>query len=170
MSLLIEKTSKICSRCNVIKELSEFQKNKQSKDGLKSVCKDCIRVYNHNKYLQNKNNPKRKESRKRWRDNNKEKIATINKFRRIKKTYGITKEEYYDLIESQDNTCPICNLSLNGDSQIDVDHCHKTGNVRGILHNVCNRFVSCIEEDSSSPEERLKNTIKYIESFNTNDN
>ena len=35
-------TSKICSKCNIDKGLGEFHRNKSSKDGHRSVCKDCI--------------------------------------------------------------------------------------------------------------------------------
>ena len=33
---------KVCSKCKVEKELSEFHKQRNSKDGYKSLCKSCV--------------------------------------------------------------------------------------------------------------------------------
>lgn len=53
---------KKCNKCNIEKELNSFPKNKRSKDGLRSDCKDC-----------------RKETRRAYRENNKEKIKEQQK-------------------------------------------------------------------------------------------
>jgi hypothetical protein len=36
---------KVCTKCKVEKELTEFHKDKRSKDGLRSKCKSCRRKY-----------------------------------------------------------------------------------------------------------------------------
>lgn len=46
--------SKKCSKCDCIKELSEFYSNKKSKDGLSYVCKECIFIYKKEHYKNNK--------------------------------------------------------------------------------------------------------------------
>lgn len=53
---------KKCSKCNIERELNCFTKNKYSKDGLRSDCKDC-----------------RRETRRVYRENNKEKIKEQQK-------------------------------------------------------------------------------------------
>lgn len=35
-------TGKVCSKCKIEKELTEFHKNINSKDGVKNICKKCI--------------------------------------------------------------------------------------------------------------------------------
>lgn len=39
-------TTKCCSKCNIFKELYCYSKDKQKKDGLRSNCKECGRIYN----------------------------------------------------------------------------------------------------------------------------
>jgi len=92
---------KVCSKCKEEKELCEFQKRKDSNDGLRSECKSCIKFYhkvwrtqNPNKYpVYNKqfkiNNPEiHKTIIKKYKENNKEKIENNNrKWRQNNKEY-----------------------------------------------------------------------------------
>jgi hypothetical protein len=41
---------KVCTKCGKCKPLSYYNKNKHSKDGLRTVCKDCQSEYNKNRY------------------------------------------------------------------------------------------------------------------------
>jgi len=61
---------KVCSNCNIEKELTEFHRYKHSKDGVRSVCKVCISTINKKP----ENRIKRNGNRKSWSKNNKEKI------------------------------------------------------------------------------------------------
>jgi hypothetical protein len=61
----------------------------------------------------------------------------------IKSKYGLCKEAYGEALLLQGYTCPICDEPL-GDDQV-VDHCHKTGVVRGIVHNQCNKVLGYLE-------------------------
>ena len=56
----------------------------------------------------------------------------------IKTTYGITIEEYEDLLAKQKGGCAICGQSPDI-RRLAIDHNHSTGRVRGLLcakHNV----------------------------------
>lgn len=68
---------KRCNRCNVEKELSEFNKNKYSKDGLMSGCKECIKSYKK-KYREEKKEDL-SEKKKIWNSQNKNHISEYNK-------------------------------------------------------------------------------------------
>lgn len=52
--------------------------------------------------------------------------------------YGIkiTKEQYKQMVQAQNSVCAIC-LS-RGTRDLDVDHCHSTGEIRGLLCQDCN--------------------------------
>ena len=45
---------KICSKCELEKEVSEFTKNKRKKDGYNSYCKECNKTYQQGHYQRNK--------------------------------------------------------------------------------------------------------------------
>ena len=64
---------KICPKCEQEKELSEFHKAKNHKDGFRSICKKCIQEYGK---LYRRDNTKKL---KKWRDENQEKIQKWNK-------------------------------------------------------------------------------------------
>lgn len=60
------------------------------------------------------------------------------RLRFMKARYGITPEEYLDMEEAQGGVCKICGEPPDK-TRLHVDHCHKTGKVRGLLcfkHNL----------------------------------
>ncbi len=81
---------KKCSRCKENKELDQFCKSKQSKDGYKPWCRNCTKLYNINnkeKYKISQNKFKNKhpnynieqyERIKEWNLNNKDKVKLTN--------------------------------------------------------------------------------------------
>lgn len=56
-------------------------------------------------------------------------------FQRIERVYGLSKDEYLHLFDSQGGGCAICKTT---DRQLVVDHCHTTNQVRGLLCYTCN--------------------------------
>ena len=76
---------KICSKCAISKEHDQFYKRKESLDGLKSNCKDCVRD-TVKKYAKN-NSEKIALKKKLWHQENKEKEAL-----RKQKWYNANKE------------------------------------------------------------------------------
>jgi hypothetical protein len=58
----------------------------------------------------------------------------------LRRTYNISLAEYRSIVAAQDGVCPICQKPLEGISN-PVDHDHKTGVVRGVLHTYCNHRV-----------------------------
>jgi hypothetical protein len=78
----------------------------------------------------------------------------------IKRTYGITVEQYNNLLSSQDFKCAICradfDLRKKGASP-SIDHCHSTKRVRGILCSKCNISLGHLEKEGF-----LEAAIKYL--------
>ena len=72
--------------------------------------------------------------------------------------YKITLEDYNKMFEEQGKACKICKTTeyRGKGKHMHVDHCHKTGKVRGILCNICNRALSLIESAG------LDNIIEYF--------
>ena len=71
----------------------------------------------------------------------------------LKARYGITLEEKEQMMLDQGNKCLICNIKFtdcfNCNTAPSVDHCHITGNIRGILCNRCNRGLGCYNDSIS---------------------
>ena len=68
---------KVCSKCLIEKEISEFRKDLQNKDGHKHICKECIKEYNI------KNKEKIQSYRKEYYIKNREKENEYKKNRRL---------------------------------------------------------------------------------------
>lgn len=81
----------------------------------------------------------------------------------LKSTYGITPEQFDALLASQGGVCAICGKlppAIKGaPGQWNVDHCHKTGAVRGILCSPCNIGIGQLGDDP----DRLRVAIAYLE-------
>lgn len=57
----------------------------------------------------------------------------------LKHSYGITYDDFDRMYEEQGGGCWICHDELPIDSpEIHVDHCHASGDVRGLLCRMCN--------------------------------
>jgi hypothetical protein len=88
-------------------------------------------------------------------------------FNQIKAKYGISKEDYLSLVERQENKCAICNNEETAPNtwkkdkarRLAIDHCHKTGIIRGLLCYRCNTTLGKVED---TPE-LLRNMAAYLE-------
>lgn len=74
----------------------------------------------------------------------------------LRRRYGLTPEQKEELFVSQDKQCAICGNP--SPTRWAIDHCHKTGRVRGILCQSCNTGVGLFADNT----ERLKAAIKYL--------
>lgn len=62
-----------------------------------------------------------------------------------KKRYGLTPQQRQDLRDLRGNKCFICDKPPAGKQILCIDHCHKTGRVRGALCIRCNTLVGWLE-------------------------
>ena len=96
-----------------------------------------------------------------WKSDNLDKVRQY----KWKERYGITPEQYTEMLVCQGGCCAICghpetaiNVGTNEIQKLAVDHCHITGKVRGLLCQDCNRGISKFHDDIK----RLGNAIKYL--------
>ena len=119
------------------------------------------------------NNPeKNAEFQRQWREKNPdynknyirekrkkdpEQFALWDRRKRLKLRYGITIEQYEEMVASQ-NGCAVCGHYSENGSRLVVDHDHVTGKVRGLLCHNCNLTLGKFEDNISW----IKNLAAYL--------
>jgi hypothetical protein len=78
----------------------------------------------------------------------------------MRRTYGISMQEFDELVEFQGGKCAICFKPLDAiNRRANIDHCHDTGKVRGILCTGCNTGIGHLGDNI----EGLKKALYYLE-------
>jgi len=139
---------KKCTVCKLELPFENYHKSKSSSDGYGYRCKKCDREARHN-----------------YRDKNRERFREVSRRKYLKHRYSITPEIYEKILEDQGGCCAICKIDSNKSAygkhvspRFSVDHCHKTGNVRGLLCNSCNRGLGLLGDDP----EVLEQAVLYL--------
>jgi len=139
-------------------ELELFSSHAQSKYGKQNKCKVCINL--------KLRSPLSIKAREKLRIRNKEKRANSKDFRDhmyyvgISSKYGLSREDYLVMYEEQQGSCAICGINetmLNG-KRLVVDHCHDTGEVRGLLCVRCNTGIGMLQDNA----EILASAVDYL--------
>lgn len=145
-----------CKRCNSEQALEKFYAKHpirpdpvvdiDNKTRHCSVCKtwkhwDAFGIYKGQPKAQCKECRAELELRKRGFDiDGSRRIAHRSK---LKTKYGITPEQYDEMLKAQDGCCAICRSPTPGirGQSFCVDHDHTTGRIRGLLCGKCNRAL-----------------------------
>lgn len=120
---------KTCTKCGLKKQLDGFHKRSAMLDGRKSECKECTRKYQKEKY-----------------DSGELREAVYLR------NYGITLEQYDQMVLDQDGCCKICGTDNPGSNRcrFSIDHNHETGEVRGLLCGSCNAALGLFKDNPST--------------------
>lgn len=90
--------------------------------------------------------------------------AIDNRDRALRKNYGISLSEYETMLARQEGKCPICDSNFpGGKGTWQVDHCHTTGVVRGLLCHHCNLLLGHAKDSVRC----LKQAIHYLQSHHS---
>jgi hypothetical protein len=98
------------------------------------------------------------------------------RWRHVKATYGLTKEDYQQLFESQNGKCAICettqgSINLTDKLHFTIDHKHDNtrtrgtrdrSKIRGLLCAECNSALGFFKDDLNV----LLNAVKYLQLHN----
>jgi len=168
---IFDGTKKRCSLCQEYKERTKknWYKTISTKDGLSGYCKTCKtkenKIHLDNRIKRNQvKDPYNKTLKycslcRKWKERNKriwnKNISTSDGLHGIckiclslqnkKRKYNLDPEEFYILLKNQNSRCKICgNLLTNN---INIDHNHKTGEIRGLLCNSCNRALGYFKDN-----------------------
>jgi len=148
---------KTCSDCNLTKPVTEFYRRASRPEtqlsGWTGACRECIRV-RQNAYFGGLSAERRRE------------LTQGNRFRRRR----ITPTEGEAMAVAQGGVCAICGeravdrlrpgkkspLTAEG---LQVDHCHNSNVVRGLLCKPCNTALGCMKDNV----EWIRRMADYIE-------
>jgi hypothetical protein len=156
--------NKICYKCNTEQPLNQFTKDKYSKDNHSGLCKACTAI--KRKAWNTQNPGVTVAASKRWTEENPEKAKRIRRNSWLKHSYGITQDQYDEMLRLQNNQCAICQRPQSDMiRKFCVDHNHTTGEVRDLLCPECNSLIGMAKEN----KDILLKAISYIEKHNLKD-
>lgn len=89
-----------------------------------------------------------------WKKDNPERYQDLQ----LKK-YGITWEDYRQILDDQQGVCAICQIECSTGKNLAVDHCHETGEVRGLLCSNCNTAIGKFKDSTKN----LQRAIDYLQ-------
>ena len=160
---------KRCKVCGQIKALDDFYRAPGMRDGYRSDCKACNLAAKAARNAANpeparerarewiRQNPDRyAEKQARYRADGRKKVSDRRSY--LKRTYGITLEQYDEMLDAQDCRCAICRRSPRSDISLHVDHDHATGVRRGLLCFKCNNALGDFADDI----EQLERAVTYL--------
>ena len=143
--------TKRCCRCTRDLEASEFYPHRRMKSGLQSHCRKCSRAWHHERpdYVRAKNAAFKAKNP----------TYAVDRHRITK--FGVSPDQLKQMSSRQGGLCAGClrdfRDTLRGPH---VDHCHKTGVVRGLLCRDCNLILGHARDKSST----LIRLVTYLES------
>lgn len=99
-----------------------------------------------------KENPEKvREQKRRHYHANKDKARVKMRSSALKRKYGITIDEFGDMLAIQGASCAICGATKpGGTGDFHVDHCHSSGAIRGLLCSNCNRGLGYFRDNPAA--------------------
>lgn len=138
-------TTKVCIKCNRELAISSFHWRSDSNKH-RNDCKSCRSKASLKQYY---------DDHDKWKSQR----AKASRKYYLKKLYNMSVEDYEKMLEQQNYKCAICGQHETQKRVLSVDHCHKTGKVRGALCAACNRGIGSLKES----KEVLEAAINYLQ-------
>jgi hypothetical protein len=98
--------------------------------------------------------PKHKERIRAYYVKNRERVTAREREARLKRRYGITVKQRDQMFAQYEGKCWLCR---EGVAEM-IDHCHKTGRVRGALCLHCNNGLGFFRDNTGT----LLKAIRYL--------
>jgi hypothetical protein len=143
--------SRACTRCKVVKSLSDYSSNRRNWDGKQSICRGCDLA---------RQKAFRKDPEGRIR------VAEWGRRSAIKSRYGLTEDEFNRRVADQGGVCAICGKPPTGgvrSRHLVVDHCHVTGRTRDLLCSKCNTALGQFGDSVAG----LMKAVAYLQRHET---
>lgn len=126
---------KICRKCQRRKRPDDFGAYPANRDGLQSWCREC-----------------RSADLRRRRAATPRNESRLDSFRRmLRHFYDLSLDDWHSLIVGAVGRCEICGADFVDDrgkkNACNIDHCHETEEVRGLLCAACNRALGSVPRE-----------------------
>jgi hypothetical protein len=142
----MDSLSKECKHCKKVKYFTDYHDNREMRDGKSSYCKPCA-----------------SQRSAEWKRKNKDRAKDSE----LQLKYGISLVDHKRLHKLQKGRCAICHI-LEADAPrktLFVDHCHTTGEVRGLICHHCNSGLGHFMDNVDF----LENAKSYLQKEENND-
>lgn len=163
-----------CTKCGNDKPECDFNRDGRRKSGLQCWCRDCTKSYgsaHRSKPEVREKDRQRRHSRRHdpctrgkvlgyFRNRHQDPVVSrLHADRAAARTYGIPIEEVVRLRAK--THCDCCGQPLEDwGSARNIDHCHETGKVRGMVCRECNLSMRGPSEQCIA---RLRCCVSYLE-------
>lgn len=124
--------AKTCSECNQLLPAAAFYAPSATQ------CKRCRQVLNEV-----------------WQQAHQDQVARANRAGVLRRKYAMTLDQEEELLAQQEHACAICRTPFDG-VYPHVDHCHRTGRIRGLLCSKCNHGLGLLGDDLLHIERALR--------------
>lgn len=170
---------KICIYCGIMKPAADYHSHRYTtRTGresvrLNSACRPChsSRMAAHK--LKHRRTERYKEARKAYRSRIQDRTTAQLRADReanpekwanyyLKRQYGITYGEYMAMSAAQGGRCKVCGelpTVVGKKRALHVDHCHKSGKIRGLLCHQCNVSIGLLKDDPAI----IRSLLLYVE-------
>mgnify|MGYP001571359855 CR=1 FL=1 len=133
--------TKRCYACKVVQDVTNFYRS--NKLYYQKECKSCTRI-----------------RKGKWHKTVQGKLSTANT--KLKQRFGLSLEIYERMYATQAGKCLICGVTESYlGHRLAVDHCHITGQIRGLLCKACNIGIGVFNDNIQS----LEAAIVYLRSY-----
>lgn len=146
--------AKVCVTCKLWKSYDEFRHRSRNKDGLqlpRPICKAC-EAGQAAEYRQ-EHPDKHTQAKRNWEKNNPEKHERIQ-LRKKARDIGLDPDIIEAHFDSHRGLCDLCSRPPSGTRKngrpryLSIDHCHASGEFRGLLCNSCNLALGMFRDDA----------------------
>jgi hypothetical protein len=120
-----------------------------------STCRECEKIAQQDET----HKQGRREYFRNWRKAHPNRGRATRKSDRMRLEYGLTVDQYSQILLNQNNCCAICRTPFkeNGthNEKAQIDHCHLTKKVRGLLCGYCNMGIGKLRDSVAIVESAL---------------
>ncbi len=151
------------------KVLTEFHRATGMKDGHRGECKACFSALSKQRYRKNprpairraqewraQNLERHQASQRKRREERRDELREKDRRRWLSAKYGLTPDDFNELLARQQGACAICGRVMGKD--LHIDHDHATNTVRGLLCGSCNRGIGLLQEN----QKHLRKASVYL--------